>query len=111
MKEFTYQQKISMMRILLDIMDADGKIDIREMALFNKMTEIFELESFAKSDVDNKLSLLALTTIKDMDEEQKKFFAQTMHNMIVADEDVNVNEVTVYNVVKDYCGIPVDFTE
>ena len=35
--EFTYQEKIAVMRILLDIIHADGIIDERETFFFNKL--------------------------------------------------------------------------
>lgn len=109
MEEFSYQQKISMMRILLDIINADGKIDVRETALFKKLSADFELGEDAKTDVDAKLSLLALLEIKNFTESQKECFAKLMNNMIIVDEDVNINEVAIYDVVTKYCDIPIAF--
>ena len=48
MVEYTYQQKIAIMRILLDIIHADGRIDARETFFFNQLKEKYEL-----SDDDN----------------------------------------------------------
>lgn len=109
MEEFNYQQKISMMRILLDIINADGRIDVREATLFNKLAEDFELEEESRTDVDAKLSILSLIEIKNFTQEQKKYFANLMSRMIVVDEDVNVNEVAIYDVVSKFCNIPVSF--
>ena len=109
MEEFNYQQKISMMRILLDIINADGRIDVRETALFNKLAEDFELEDESRTDVDAKLSILSLIEIKNFSPEQKIYFANLMNRMIVIDEDVNVNEVAIYDVVSKFCDIPVSF--
>lgn len=109
MEEFNYQQKISMMRILLDIINADGRIDVRETALFNKLAKDFELDNDSRFDVDNKLSILALIEIKNFSCKQKDFFARLMSNMIVVDEDINVNEVAIYNIVTQFCGIPIEF--
>lgn len=109
MEEFSYQQKISIMRILLDIINADGRIDVRETALFNKLSAEFELTEDAKMDVDGKSSILALIEIKNFTEFQKDYFAKLMNDMIVVDEDVNVNEVSIYDVVTNYCDIPVVF--
>lgn len=109
MEEFNYQQKISMMRLLLDIINADGRIDVRETELFNKLSEDFELGEDAKRDLDAKLSILALLEIKNFTEPQKVFFAKLMNKMIVVDEDVNVNEVAIYDVVTKYCDIPILF--
>lgn len=98
-----------MMRILLDIINADGRIDVRETALFNKLSKDFELGEDAKIDVDAKLSILALIEVKNFTELQKEVFAKLMNNMIVVDEDVNVNEVAIYDVVTKYCDIPILF--
>lgn len=109
MEEFNYQQKISMMRILLDIINADGRIDVRETALFNKLSLDFALDEDSRSDVNAKLSILALIEIKNFSSEQKDFFSKLMNNMIVVDEDINVNEVAIYDVVTKFCGIPIEF--
>ena len=98
-----------MMRILLDIINADGRIDVREATLFNKLAEDFELEEESRTDVDAKLSILSLIEIKNFTQEQKKYFANLMSRMIVVDEDVNVNEVAIYDVVSKFCNIPVSF--
>lgn len=98
-----------MMRILLDIINADGRIDVRETALFNKLAEYFELEKDSRDDVDAKLSILSLVELKNFTPEQKKYFANLMSKMIVVDEDVNVNEIAIYDVVTKFCDIPVSF--
>lgn len=109
MNIFSYQQKVAMMRILLDIIHADGRIDAREMFYFNQLKEKFEMLEGSHKDVDEKNSLMALAQIKLFDEEQKDFFADLMGNMIVVDEDVNANEVLIYDVVRDFTGIGKEF--
>lgn len=109
MEDFDYQQKISIMRILLDIINADGRIDVRETALFNKLAADFALDESAREDVDKKLSILALLEIQNFTPDQKERFARLMNEMIVVDEDVNANEVAVYSVVTNFCGIEVPF--
>lgn len=105
MVEYTYQQKIANMRILLDIIHADGRIDERETFFFNQLKEKYELSDDDHDVVNSKNSLLALAQIKAMSEEQKMDFARQMSRMIIVDEDINVNEVSIYNVVCDSCGI------
>jgi uncharacterized tellurite resistance protein B-like protein len=105
MVEYTYQQKIAIMRILLDIIHADGIIDARETFFFEKLKDEFGLADEDHEVVKNKNSLLALTQIKLLDEEQKEHFAELMAHMIIVDEDINVNEVDIYNVVTEFCGI------
>ena len=37
--------------------------------------------------------------------EQKEYLAKLMANMIVVDEDINPNEVAIYDVIREYCGL------
>ena len=111
MVEYTYQQKIAIMRILLDIIHADGIIDARETFFFEKLKDEFQLAEEDHEVVKKKNSLLALTQIKLLDEEQKEHFAKLMAQMIIVDEDINVNEVAIYNVVSESCGINKEFSD
>ena len=40
MEKLNFQQKIAIMRILFDIINADGRIDARETFYFNKVAKI-----------------------------------------------------------------------
>ena len=111
MVEYTYQQKIAIMRILLDIIHADGIIDARETFFFEKLKDEFQLAEEDHEVVKNKNSLLALTQIKLLDKEQKEHFAKLMAQMIIVDEDINVNEVSIFNIVTDFCGIGKAFSD
>lgn len=111
MVEYTYQQKIAIMRILLDIIHADGIIDARETFFFEKLKDELQLAEEDHEIVKKKNSLLALTQIKLLDEEQKEYFAKLMAQMIIIDEDINVNEVAIYNVVSEFCGINKEFND
>jgi uncharacterized tellurite resistance protein B-like protein len=104
-----YNQKISVMRILLDIIYADGRIDYRENLLFDNMLAKLNLPMEAKEQIQKKSSLIALLDIKNFNKEQKISFAKLMDKMIKVDEDINVNEVAIYDVVIDYCDIPIPF--
>ena len=111
MVEYSFQQKIAMMRILLDIIHADGYIDAREQHFFNELKELFNLEDADYESVKEYNSLLALLQIRDFTEEQKMGFALYMSKMIVVDGDINVNEVAIYNVVNEFCAISKEFAE
>lgn len=102
---YTYQQKIAMMRILLDIIHADGIIDARETLFFNQLKEKFEMADSDYEVVKKKNSLLALVQIKEMTPDQKQAFAYLMNKMIIVDDDIDVNEVAIYNVVTEFCKI------
>ena len=111
MVEYTYQQKIAIMRILLDIIHADGIIDARETFFFEKLKDEFLLAEEDHEVVKKKNSLLALTQIKLLGEEQEEHFAKLMAQMIIVDEDINVNGVAIYNVVSEFCAINKNFNE
>ena len=97
------------MRILMDLVLADGRIDERETAYFDRIAGLLGLDNNARKDVDKKNSLLALTEISDFDQSQKEELSKLMGQMIVVDKDINYNEIRIYNVVNDFCKINVGF--
>lgn len=109
MKELEYNGRIAVMRILLDIVMADNRVDGREKQLFEEIAHVLGLDESAKQDVENLNSLLALSIIHDFTYEQKREFAQMMGQMIVVDKDINYNEVKIYHVVNEFCQINVEF--
>ena len=111
MVEYTYQQKIAIMRILLDIIHADGIIDARETFFFEKLKDELQLAEEDHEIVKKKNSLLALTQIKLLDEEQKEHFAKLMAQMIIVDEDINVNEMAIFELVCKTCNIDLKFED
>ena len=111
MVEYSYQQKIAMMRILLDIIHADGYIDAREQHFFNELKQLFDLEEADHESVKECNSLLALLQIREVSEEQKMGFGLYMSKMIVVDGDIDDNEVAIYNVVNEFCSLHKEFTD
>lgn len=111
MVEYSYQQKIAMMRILLDIIHADGYIDAREQHFFNELKQLFGMEEADHEFVKECNSLLALLQIREFSEEQKMGFALYMSKMIVVDGDINDNEVAIYNVVNEFCSLNKEFAD
>lgn len=109
--EYSYQQKIAIMRILLDIIQADGRIDARELFYFDQLKGILKLTDEDHKAVEKKNSLLALTQVREFTPEQKEEFAKIMSKMIVVDEDININELTIYEVVQDFCKLDKTFTQ
>ena len=111
MVEYTYQQKLAIMRILLDIIHADGIIDAREEFFYNQLKNQFELTDEDHEAVRQKNSLLALLQVRNFTEEQKMGLALYMSKMIVVDKDINANEVAIYDVARDFCGISKTFED
>lgn len=109
MNELTYDERIAVMRILFDIILADKKIDPREELLFGQIAENLQLGDSVRTEIEQLNSLLALSMIRNFTRDQKVELAQMMGKMIVVDNDINYNEVRIYDVVNDYCNINVDF--
>ncbi len=104
-----YDQKIAVMRILLDIIFADGRVDYRESSYYDVLLSEMNLPQESKKLIERKSSLIALLDIKNFTIEQKTMFASLMDKMIKVDEDINVNEVAIYDVVIAFCDIAIPF--
>lgn len=111
MKELTYTQKISIMRVLLDIIYADNRVDYRESKLFYELAANLGLDEDDIESIKTKSAIISLMDIKELDQEQKVYFADLMDRTIKVDEEININEVAIYDIVIDYCKIPIPFTE
>lgn len=46
-----------------------------------------------------------------MSDDEKEYLAHLMSRMIIVDEDINVNEVAIYELVCEFCGIKMSFQE
>ncbi len=110
MKPLKHSQKIAIMRILLDIVYADEIIDYRETELFNSLIKELELSEQDVNDINCKSAILALMAIKEFDATQKTYFAKLMEKMIKIDDDIDAREVAIYEIVYDYCNIPIEFS-
>ena len=111
MVEYTYQQKIAIMRVLLDTIHADGRIDARETFYYNQLKDQLGLKDKDHEHVNEKGSLLALTQISKFNCKQKEYLSELMSRMIVVDEEIHVNEIEVYRVVCKACDIKTDFRD
>ena len=103
--EFTYNQKMSIVKLLLDIISVDGKIDSRETFLFERIKEDLGLSSEDHWKAREYNTLLCLSIVREMSPEQKKYYSELMIKMILADEEVAPNERIAYNDICDFCGI------
>ena len=109
MEELTYNAKIAVLRVLKDILNADNIVHESEVAYMNDVIQSFGLDESHKSDVDNLMTLQALSTIRELSVNQKGEIAQMMGKMIVIDKDINYNEVKLYNAFCESCDIDKDF--
>lgn len=111
MENLNFQQKIAIMRILFDIINADGRIDARETFYFNKVAKILGITEEDRNAINEANSLLCLLELNSFDDNQKQELAKMMGQQIVVDEDINVNEMAIYELVCKTCGIEAKFED
>lgn len=109
MKELEYNAKIAVMRILKDIVNADNVVKDVEVNYMNEVASTFELADNYLNEVNNLVTLQALSIVRALSADVKEQIAQLMGKMIVIDEDINYNEVKLYNAVCESCNIEKDF--
>lgn len=109
MKELEYSAKIAVMRILNDIVYADNVVKVVEVSYMNEVASTFELADDYINEVNNLVTLQALSIVRALSADVKEKIAQLMGKMIVIDEDINYNEVKLYNAVCESCNIEKDF--
>ena len=109
MEEFTYTEKIAVVKVLNEILKADNITHEKEIEYMNNIVSSFGLEENHKTEVDALITLQALSTIRQMTVEKKSMVAQMMGKMIIIDKDINYTEVKLYNAFCESCDIEKDF--
>lgn len=109
MKEFTYKEKIAIVKVLTEILQADNVVHDNEIEYMNEVVESFNLDSNYQSDLDKMMTIQALSIIRDFSVAQKEKVSKMMGTMIVVDRDINYNEVKLYNTFCETCDISKDF--
>ena len=109
MEEFTYTEKIAVVKVLNEILKADNIFHEKEIEYLNDVISSFGLDENCKAEIDSLITLQALSTIREMMVDKKATVAQMMGKMIVIDEDINYNEVKLYNALCESCNIEKDF--
>lgn len=96
---------MSMVKILLDLISIDGKIDSREIFVFEKIKSELGLMSEDHFKACQYNSILCLSVIKEMTDEQKQYYSKLMRDIIVADEEIEINEAIAYDNICKFCDI------
>jgi len=109
MEQFTYNAKIAVIKVLNEILNADNVVHKNEVKYLNEVIQDFGLEVTYEEDVKALMTLQALATIRELNVEQKEMVAKMMGKMIVIDNDINYNEVKLYNAFCESCNIEKDF--
>lgn len=103
--EYTYNQKMAIVRLLMDIISIDGKIDARETFYFEKVKEELGLSATDHFKLQEYSTLLCLCVVKAMTQEQKEQYAEFMKGMIMADGIIEENERIAYDNICEFCQI------
>jgi uncharacterized tellurite resistance protein B-like protein len=109
MEDLKYNEKIAVIKVLTEILYADIIVHVKEVGYLNEVVKSFGLNDSYKTDAESLLTLQALSTIRELPSDQKAEIAKMMGNMIVVDQDINYNEVKLYNTVCESCNIEKDF--
>ena len=109
MEQLTYNAKIAVVKVLNEILNADSIVHENEVQYMYEVIRNFELEEKYEDDVKSLMTLQALATIRELDVELKEMVAKMMGKMIVIDNDINYNEVKLYNAFCESCNIEKDF--
>ena len=106
MMEYTYIQKMSIVKVLLDIISVDGKIDARETYFFEEIKIRLDLSAEDHFRVREYNTLNCLSVIKEMTVGQKNYYRELMSGIILADGVIEENEQIAYDNICEFCGIP-----
>ena len=109
MEQLTYNAKIAVVKVLNEILNADNIVHENAVKYMNEVIRDFGLEEKYEDDVRSLMTLQALATIRELDVELKEMVAKMMGKMIVIDNDINYNEVKLYNAFCESCNIEKDF--
>ena len=109
MEQLTYNAKIAVVKVLNEILNADSIVHENEVQYMNEVIRDFGLDGNYEDDVKSLMTLQALATIRELDVELKEMVAKMMGKMIVIDNDINYNEVKLYNAFCESCNIEKDF--
>ena len=109
MEQLTYNAKIAVVKVLNEILNADNIVHENEVQYMNEVIRDFGLEGKYEDDVKSLMTLQALATIRELDVELKEMAAKMMGKMIVIDNDINYNEVKLYNAFCESCNIEKNF--
>lgn len=109
MEELSYKAKIAVVKLLDEILNADKRVHEKEVKYLDEVIKSFSLNENYNEEVGNLLTLEAMATIRILSVDQKREIAKMMGKMIVVDNDINYNEVKLYNTFCESCDIEKDF--
>ena len=109
MEEYRHEAKIAIVRLLEDILNADGIVQKSEENYLTDVATALGLDCECRWAAKTVSTEQAMETVGGLTARQKSEIAKMMGRMIVADNDINYNEVMLYNKICDTCGIENEF--
>lgn len=109
MKNLNYIEKISIIKVLTEILNADTIVRESEVRYIEEIESDLNLPPDYKQDLEQLKTLQALSIIRRLSCEYKTQIAKMMGIMIVVDKEINYNEVKLYHTFCESCDISVEF--
>lgn len=109
MDKLTHNVQIAVIKVLTEIQKADNVVRDKEIDYLKDVMLSFGLCDENLSEVNDTSPSQAISIIKELPAENKNEIVKMMGRMIVVDEDINYNEVTLYNSFCESCGIKSSF--
>ena len=103
--KFTTVEKSAIIKVLADIMFADGKIDLGEKAYLG---QIFQTLKISTNDTSLSMSLKVsegIAILGQMSNNKKEALVIMMTEMINADNEIQQKELEIFNVVFASIGL------
>lgn len=104
--EYSYIQKMAIVKVLLDIISVDGRIDARETHFFEEVKIKLDLSAEDHFKVREYNTLNCLAVLKALTPEQKDAYRELMAGIILADGVIDENEQIAYDNICEFCSIP-----
>ena len=95
MKDFTFIQKLAVLKSLDSVMLADGKIDPREETFLKNILNEMAMESFMVDEARKVSVAESIDILRRMSAAKKASFAALMHQMVIVDKDIDKREVNL----------------
>lgn len=99
---------MAIVKLLLEIISIDEKIDERETAYFEKVKKDLNLNSRDHYNAKNYNTLFCLSIIKNMTNEQKKHYTSLMKKTILIDGVIEPSELIAYEDICQFCDIQLE---
>ena len=109
MDKLTHNVQIAVIKVLTEIQKADNVVRDKEIDYLKDVMLSFGLCDENLSEVNDTSPSQAISIIKELPAENKNEIAKMMGRMIVVDDDINYNEVILYNTFCESFGIESNF--